>query len=81
VKDSIDAEELQPIAVKGFDHPIRTYRVLGVHDEAEQRPGLFRHHAPGVKIDVDLKSLAAASRCETVQAIEMLLARLKDGSD
>jgi class 3 adenylate cyclase len=77
VKDAIEAEELEPIAVKGFDHPIRTYRVLGIPGEAQQKAGLFRHRGPGVKIDVDLQALAEASRSETLQAIEDLLAKLK----
>src|SRR5947209_1568179 len=35
IKDTILTEEQEPVSVKGFTHPVRVYRVVGVYDEFE----------------------------------------------
>ena len=77
VKDHVRAEELEPIIAKGFTDPVRTYRVLGIHDDLAGEGHLIRHHEAGLKIDVDLDRLSQAGRTKAVQAIEGILARLK----
>src|SRR6516225_51997 len=42
VKDEISAEELAPIMVKGVSKPVRTYRVLDIHDEAAAAANAIR---------------------------------------
>ena len=78
VKEEIEAEELAAITVKGFDHPIRTYRILGNHEDGVGRERAIRRRGPGFKIDVDMKELARG-RVEAIEAMEKVLERLKSG--
>jgi class 3 adenylate cyclase/CHASE3 domain sensor protein len=78
VKEEIEAEELAPIAVKGFVEPIRTYRVLGIHAADATGASVLRRQGPGFKLDLDLAA-PAADRAGAVAALEEMLGRLKSG--
>jgi len=39
IKDTILTEEEEPVSVKGFAHPVRVYRVIGIYDELERTAG------------------------------------------
>jgi class 3 adenylate cyclase/CHASE3 domain sensor protein/putative methionine-R-sulfoxide reductase with GAF domain len=77
VKDSLRTEELEPIAVKGFAHPIRTYRVLDIYDETPRAGQVMHHHKEGLRIDVDLEKLSAQDREDAIQAVEGILDKLR----
>jgi class 3 adenylate cyclase len=77
VRDEISAEELAPIMVKGVSKPVRTYRVLDIHDEAAASANVLRHHRPGARIDVDLRRLSEEDRTQTLEALEALCHRLR----
>ncbi len=77
VKDALRTEELEPIVVKGFARPVRTYRVLDIYDDAAEAGQFVHHHREGIRIDLDLDRLAKQDREEAIRAVEDVLARLK----
>src|SRR5215469_13595211 len=77
VKDEISAEELAPIMVKGVSKPVRTYRVLDIHDEAAAAANAIRHQRLGARIDIDLRRLSGEDRIATLEVIEALCQRLR----
>jgi hypothetical protein len=77
VKDAVRTEELEPVNVKGFAHPVRTYRVLDIYDDAPDRGQVVHHHKEGIRIDLDLDKLSKQDRDEAIRAVEEVLAKLK----
>lgn len=74
VKDEVDAEEQEPIKVKGFAEPIRRYKVLGLYDDLVKEGSVIREEQDGFKLLLDLKK---HDRAEAVQALEAIVSRLK----
>jgi PAS domain S-box-containing protein len=74
VKDSIAAEEREPIQAKGFARPVRNYLVLDRADEATGPSRLIREEQDGLKIVLDLERL---DRAAAARALEGILARLR----
>jgi class 3 adenylate cyclase len=75
VKDEVAAEELEPITVKGIQHPVRVYRVLGVTEDIEA--AIYRHNGHGLRIEAYLHKLTPGEREAAIGAVEELLARLR----
>ena len=74
IKDSVLTEEQEPVFVKGFAHPVRVYRVVGIYDELEKDGRIIREERQGVRLLVDLTKGDQAS---AIAAVENVLARLK----
>jgi adenylate cyclase len=74
VKDTILTEEAEPVSVKGFAHPVRVYRVVGIYDELEQDGRIIREEHDGLRLLVDLTK---GDQAGTIAAVEKVLARLK----
>jgi class 3 adenylate cyclase len=74
VKDVILTEEQEPVSVKGFAHPIRSYRVVGIYDELEKDGRNIREERDGFRLLVDLTKNDQAG---AIAAVENVLARLK----
>jgi class 3 adenylate cyclase len=74
IKDSVLTEEQEPVFVKGFAHPVRVYRVVGIYDELEKDGRIIREERQGVRLLVDLTKGDQAS---AIAAVENALARLK----
>jgi hypothetical protein len=77
VKDAVVAEEQDPVQVKGFAKPIRSYKITGLHDDTLDADRIIQQEQAGMKLFLDLGQLDKASATE---AVENILARLK-GSD
>jgi class 3 adenylate cyclase len=45
IKDTILTAEQEPVSVKGFAHPVRVYRVVGIYDELEKDGRSFEKSA------------------------------------
>jgi hypothetical protein len=75
VKDEVAVEERTPIKVKGFAEPVRCYKVLGLYDDLAKEGAVIREEADGFKVLLDLNKHGKA---EAVQALEAIIARLKD---
>ena len=74
IKDTILTEEQEAISVKGFAHPVRVYRVVGIYDELENEGRVIREERDGFRLLVDLTKGDQAS---AFAAVEDALARLK----
>ena len=75
VKDEVAAEEQAPIKVKSFAEPIRCYKVTGLYDDLAQEGAVIRKESDGFKVLLDLYK---RDRAEAVQALEAIIARLKE---
>ena len=76
-KDIVRAQEQEPVLVKGFSKPIRSYSVLGIYDEQTQEPRVIRKERDGFGLRVDLEILGQGDRAEIIQDIEQVLSRLR----
>jgi adenylate cyclase len=74
IKDTILTEEQEPVSVKGFAHPVRVYKVVGIYDELEKDSRIIREERQGVRLLVDLTKGDLAS---AIAAVENVLARLR----
>jgi adenylate cyclase len=74
IKDTILTEGQGAVSVKGFAHPVRTYRVVGIHDDLEKDGRITREERDGFRLLVDLTKSDQAS---AIAAVENVLARLK----
>jgi adenylate cyclase len=74
IKDTILTEEQEAVSVKGFAHPVRVYRVVGIYDELEKDGRIIREERDGFRLLVDLTKGDQAS---AIAAVENVLARLK----
>ena len=78
VKDNIQTEELQPVQVKGFAKPIRTYRILDIYTDPIAKPNIVRHQQDGIRIEIDLARLSPDDHPLIVRVVERLLSRLNE---
>ena len=69
-KDWLEAEEQEAISVKGFSHPVKTYRVVGILGGAQENANHFHHEDEGVKISIRKDR---ANPNETIEALERAL--------
>ena len=74
VKDEVDAEEQEPIKVKGFAEPLRCYKVLGLYDDLVSEGSVIREEQDGFKLLLDLKK---RDRAEAIEALQAIVDRLK----
>jgi adenylate cyclase len=75
VKDIVIAEEREPIRIKGFSKPVRSYEVIDLVDEtAPSQTPLIREEQDGLMVLVDLKKL---DRTKALRALEDILSRLR----
>lgn len=74
VKDEVNAEEQEPIKVKGFADPISRYKVLGLYGDLEREGSVIREEQDGFKVILDLKK---RERAEAIEALQAIIERLK----
>jgi adenylate cyclase len=74
IKDTILTEEQENVSVKGFAHPVRVYRVVGIYDELERDGRIIREERDGFRLLVDLTK---EDQARAIAAVENVLARLK----
>jgi class 3 adenylate cyclase len=74
VKDTILTEEQDPVFAKGFAHPVRAYRVVGVYHELEKDGRIIREGRDGFRLLVDLTK---GDQAGAIAAVENVLPRLK----
>ncbi len=77
VKDTVLAEEQEPITVKGFARPIRTYSVVGIYDDLAAEGKIVYHQKQGLQAFVDFDKLASDDRAEAIHVFEGILSRLR----
>jgi len=74
VKDYIQAEEQEAISLKGFDEPVRVYRVAGIYEDLESDGKVIRRDRDGIKFTIDM---TRTEKVDAIRAVEDVLAELK----
>ena len=77
VKDKILAEETGTITVKGFPRPVRTYRVVGLYEDAAVQERVIRCERDGLSLVIDRTKLTKKGKAEAIKALEGAVAALK----
>lgn len=72
------AEETGTITVKGFPNPVRTHRVVGLHDAAGAPGRVIRQEQDGLLLIIDKKKLSGKGRADAIRILEEAVGRLKD---
>jgi adenylate cyclase len=80
VRDQIYCEEHGQVRVKGFAHPIVTYRVIDLHENLERKSRPLRADLPHLKLDLDPGGMPAEEQNAARQLLQDALARLSPGS-
>ena len=77
VKDEILAKELEPVVVKGFARPVRSYRVVGIYEDLAAEGRVIHHDSQGLKAFVDLDQLSSRERTDAIKLFEDILSKLQ----
>jgi PAS domain S-box-containing protein len=75
VKDTVLAEEGDTLTVKGFARPVRTYSIVGLHEDLAEQGRIISKEQDGVRVLVDLKK---GDKADAIQAIREVLSRLEN---
>jgi class 3 adenylate cyclase len=78
VKDTVLAEETGTITVKGFPRPVRTYRVVGLHDGSGLQGRVIRQEQDGLLLIIDRRKLTGAGRADAIRVLQETVDRLKE---
>src|SRR5262249_34268544 len=74
VKDTVAAEEHDPIQAKGFARPVRNYKIVDQFDELLGERRVIREEQDGLRVFLDLQKLDKKSAAHTLESI---LSRLR----
>ena len=77
VKDEILAKEMEPVVVKGFARPVRSYRVVGIYEDLAAEGRVIHHDSQGLKAFVDLDKLTSRERTDAIKLFEDILSKLQ----
>ncbi|MEO8675289.1 MAG: PAS-domain containing protein [Casimicrobiaceae bacterium] len=78
VKDTVLAEETGTITVKGFPTPVRTHRVVGLHDGSGMQGRIIRQEQDGLLLIVDQQRLSGKGREDAIRILQEAMDRLKN---
>lgn len=78
VKDAILAEETGTITVKGFSAPVRTHRVVGLHDGSGIEGRIIRQEQEGLLLIIDQKKLTSEGRADAIRVLQDAVGRLRE---
>jgi adenylate cyclase len=78
VKDVVLAEETGTITVKGFSTPVRTHRVVGLHDGSVIQGRIIRQEQDGLLLIVDQKKLTGEGRTDAIRVLQEAADRLRE---
>jgi class 3 adenylate cyclase len=75
VRDELDADEQEPLHVKGFPEPIQAYAVRGERDADKSRK-VFQWERLGMRVLIDLDRLPSAERAAAAVELRQMADRL-----
>jgi class 3 adenylate cyclase/PAS domain-containing protein len=78
VKDVVLAEETGTLTVKGFPRPVKTYRVVGMHDGAGLQGRVIRQEQDGLLLIIDQRKLTGAGRVDAIRILQDAVGRLAE---
>jgi class 3 adenylate cyclase len=81
VKDEISAADQGDVTLKGFSHPVRAYKVLGIYDELVETGQVIRLDQPGIRLLVNPEELTEESKSEVLKALEQATVKIKQQKD
>lgn len=76
LKDWLEVEERDPVLMKGYAKPVRTFAVKGVYDDGGARDCLIHEEADGYALTIDKNRLTARSKAAAVRALKAALSEL-----
>lgn len=77
VKDIVDAEERDPINVKGIARDVRTYAVKGIYDGVENDRRFFHKERPGLTCLLDIDKIPNDQKDDVIEELENLIKSVK----
>jgi class 3 adenylate cyclase/ABC-type amino acid transport substrate-binding protein len=77
VRNQVDAQELDPISVKGISRKVRPYAVTGTLEDRETSDRYIRGEQEGFRLWVDVKRMTDAEKVSTAKALEAAARKLK----
>ncbi|MDV7339620.1 adenylate/guanylate cyclase domain-containing protein [Terasakiella sp. A23] len=77
VKDIVDAEEREPIHVKGIQREVRTYAVKGIYDDIDKDRRFIHKERRGLTCLLDIDKIPAEEKDEVVKELETLIMQVK----
>ncbi len=81
VRNSIDAEEQEPLNVKGISRKIRPYAIKGIFDQHDGEETFLRSESQSLRLHVDLRNLEERDRIEVAEELERQARRLRGRPD
>jgi class 3 adenylate cyclase/PAS domain-containing protein len=78
VKEAVLAEETGTITVKGFSTPVRTHRVVGLHDSSGIEGRIIRQEQDGLLLIIDQKKLTPEGRVDAIRVLNDAVGRLRE---
>lgn len=76
VKDWLMVEERDPVVMKGYAKPIRTFAVKGIYEHEAGRGNLIHQESDGLSLTIDVNRLNAKSKAAVVRALRSALSEL-----
>ena len=80
VKEYVDAEQGEPITVKGIHRRITPYKLLGIFKKVNAQERFIRFESDGIRLFLDLDKLNENQRTDAVRQMEKALTRLRGKS-
>jgi adenylate cyclase len=80
VREQVYCEEHGQVRVKGFAHPIVTYKVIDLHENLEGKSRPLRADLPHLKFDLDPGGMPAEEQSAARQLLQDALGRLSPGT-
>lgn len=77
VKDIVDAQERDPIQVKGISREVRTYAVKGIYENIENDRRFIRKERQGLTCLMDIDKIPTDEKDEVIGDLEALIKRVK----
>lgn len=81
VRDQVIAKEGEPIRIKGFARPVKTFRVVGIKAETNTQTQVFDRQESGVSIRIDQAGMSAKAKASARQTLNDALAHLEEATD
>lgn len=77
VRNHVDAEELDPISVKGISRKVRPYALKGTFEDGDTSDRYIRAEQEGFRLWVDVKRMTDSEKANTAKALEAAARKLK----
>lgn len=75
VKEFVAGQAVEPLRLKGFDHPVPAYQVFGFHDRVDSRVDFA---GEGFSIHINPEAISDRDRAALIERLESTLAALRE---